>query len=141
LSCEYFGADSLPKAYDIVFCHFPYDEELGEPGLRDHPCLIIDALRDDDGNPHVRLICGTSQPPHWRETYFEVPFAEGSQAGLKSDTRFNLRKVARLPWAKEYFRNDDPPKARPLPETSVRNFGHDAAAYQRDHPDWKPFDV
>ena len=141
MAYDYFGADSRPQAYDVVFCNFPYDENLDEPGQADHACLVIDALLDNNGNPHVILMCGTSQPPYWRDTYFEVPLSEGAQCGLTKDTRFNFRKIARVPWAREYFKNDDPPAARPLPQKSVRNFGFEAAAYQRDHPDWKPFDV
>jgi hypothetical protein len=141
LSYDYFGADSLPQAYDVVFCNFPYDENLDEPGPVDHPCLVIDAMTDDDGNPWVRLLCGTSKPARWDQRYFEVPYAQGRYAGLTDDTRFNFRKIARIPWAREYFKNDDPPKVRPLPEHSVRNFGFDAAEYSRDYPDWKPFDV
>lgn len=142
MAYSFFDAGSLPAAYDVVFCNFPYDEILGEPGPGDHPCLIIDALiNDDDGNPYVRLICGTSRPAKSGERYFEVPLAEGSQAGLSSDTRFNLRKVARLPWASEFFRNHSPPRTLSLPEKSQRNLGFEAADYSRDHPNWKPFDV
>jgi hypothetical protein len=141
LAYDYFPADSLPEANDVVFCNFPYDESLGEPGPGDHPCLVYDAILDDDGNPWVRVMCGTSQPPRRYEAYFEVPHAEGSQAGLTSDTRFNFRKIARLPWAKEFFKNDDPPVACPLPEKSKRNFLFEARDYEQTNPNWKPFDV
>jgi len=141
LSDDFFEAATLPQAYDVVFCNFPYDEDLGEPGPDDHPCLVIDALSEDGADPQVIVICGTSQPPYWRDTYFEVPVSEGAQCGLSKDTRFNFRKVARVPWSREFFKNDDPPKALPLPQVAVRRFGFEAADYQRDHPNWKPFDV
>lgn len=138
MSFRYFAPESLPNAYDIVFCYFPYEERPGEPGPIDHPCLVIDAVLDDHGRPHVRLICGTSNQDRRGREYFDIPLEQGRHAGLSKDTKLNFEKFARIPWAVEYFRT---PRSAPLPPDTVADFQREAAYYQHEHPAWDPFSV
>lgn len=96
---------TLPEPFDTVWCLYPYNEKPNEPGPEGHPGLIRQAFADQDGNPWVRVVYGTSVDP-FRDgnQYFAIgKVSEIDICGLKCATRFCLERHAELPWSKEFF--------------------------------------
>jgi len=94
----------LPAPFDTVWCRFPYVEAPQVPG-KGRPGLIRQAFLDQDGNPWVRVIYGTSVDPYRRghENFAVVELVEMNMCGLKCATRFCLNREAELPYACEFF--------------------------------------
>lgn len=107
------------------------------PGPEPHPGLIRQAFADQDGNPWVEVVYGTSRDPNRNgNQYFTVSkVSELDQCNLKYATRFCFDRCMQLPWAAEYF--------EPLPGSRTPIIGHlsrygiellqvQMAYYQRD---------
>lgn len=100
----YFPVTTLPAPYDIVWCRFPLDEIPG-PGPKSRPAIVKQALQDEEGNPWVNVMYGTTKL-RMRENPFDFyvsNMTEMDHAGLFHATRFELKRCKIVPWAEEYF--------------------------------------
>lgn len=109
----------LPAAGDIVWCHFPQHEELGQPGPKPRPGLILNAFPA----LHAVLIAyGTSQKTGPGQIY-PGEFVIDDQldtAGLCRPTKFDLNKIEKLPFTADWFQIAPGfEKKRPLPKMGV----------------------
>lgn len=102
---QFFPLSTAPAPYDIVWCRFPYVEDPGVPGPESHPGLVRQAFADQDGNPWVRVVYGTSvDPMRTGRNYFTVAkMSEMDICGLYRATRFCLDRCMELPWGPDYF--------------------------------------
>lgn len=100
-----FPISTLPAPYDIVWCRFPYHDSLGEPGPKARPALVRNVAQTSDGYGEVHLVYGTTHMKHnFRKYDFVVSnAAEMDACGLYRATRFDLDKIAWIPWAEEWF--------------------------------------
>ena len=75
------------------------------PGPEPHPGLIRQAFADQDGNPWVAVVYGTSKDPNRTgyENFTVSKIPEMNMCGLKCATRFRLDRTMELPWSVEYF--------------------------------------
>lgn len=106
MTFTFFPLSTLPAPYDIVWCRFPFHEDLGNPGPKARPAVVTNvALDEDAGEGEVQLIYGTTTLKfHQRPRDFYVTnMAEMDACGLNKATRFDLDKVAWIPWAEEWF--------------------------------------
>jgi len=94
-----------PAAGEIVWCRFPQD--AGKPS-KARPVLVLEVYDDDDPQFHVRVAFGTSQ--RIRSLYAgeflvsrEINPAAYVAAGLSFETKFDLRKLADLPYDSDWF--------------------------------------
>ena len=96
---------TAPAPYDTVWCRFPYNEAPNQPGPVPHPGLIRQAFADQDGNPWVRVVYGTSvEPFRTGNQYFSVAkLVDMDMCGLKCATRFCLARTSEVPYCVEYF--------------------------------------
>ncbi len=101
----YYPLSTAPAPYDIVWCRFPYEEAPDKPGPEPHPGLIRQAFADQNGNPWVEVVFGTSKDPlRSGNEYFTISkVSEMNACNLKYATRFCFRKCMQLPWSEEYF--------------------------------------
>ncbi len=101
----YYPTSTLPAALDIVWCHFPVDLDLGNPGPKPRPGLVAETGISEDDNPEVHVIYGTSKLKHdTRPLDFYVEnYHDMHDAGLYQATRFDMDRHLWLPWAKEFF--------------------------------------
>ena len=129
---RYYPKDSLPVAFDVVWCHFPYAEAPDEPAPVQHPTIVRQPLFDEDGNPFVRVIYGTSQEPLIRGNEFFTVSTELRRSGLSRPTRFCIDRQADVPWAEEYFEpsSSGRPRVARLSSVAIRDFQIQLAYYQ-----------
>lgn len=75
------------------------------PGPEPHPGLIRQAFADQNGDPWVKVVYGTSVDPNRRgNQYFTVSkVSEMDACNLRYATRFCFDRCMELPWAAEYF--------------------------------------
>lgn len=105
MAWDYFPLSTVPASYDIVWCRFPFQETPGQPGEKSRPGLVRGSLADQDGNPWVRVVYGTSQNVFLRDhRYLTIAnAAEMDACGLYRATRFDLLTCEELPWCSEFF--------------------------------------
>lgn len=94
-----------PAPYDTVWCRFPFAEEPDLPAPKARPGLIRQAFADQDGNPWVRVVYGTSVDPYrgGNENFTIAKLDDMDMCGLKCATRFCLTRTAELPYCEEFF--------------------------------------
>ena len=134
---NFYPLSTAPAPYDIVWCRFPYVEEPELPGPENHPGLIRQAFADQQGNPWVRVVYGTSVDPNRRgNQYFTISkVSELDACGLLRATRFCFDRCMELPWAAEYF---EPPRSMPTPiigcltQYAIQILQVQMSYYQRD---------
>jgi hypothetical protein len=75
------------------------------PGEKPRPALVRQAFADQDGNPWVSVVYGTSKDPYSNSLmhFSVVTLPEMDICGLKQATRFDLTRVMTLPWSREFF--------------------------------------
>lgn len=75
------------------------------PGPEPHPGLIRQAFADNNGNPWVQVVYGTSVDPNrLGNQHFTVSkVSELDACGLWRATRFCFDRCMELPWSVEYF--------------------------------------
>lgn len=102
---SFYPLSTVPAPYDIVWCRFPYNEKPDFPAPEHHPGLIRQSFADQDGNPWVRVVYGTSVDPFKAgNEYFTVAnLPQMDMCGLKCATRFCLARHAELPWGPDFF--------------------------------------
>lgn len=100
-----FPLSILPAPYDIVWCRFPFDESLGEPGPKPRPALVRNAATRSNGTAEVEVVYGTTNLKlNTRKFDFVVSKASEMDAcGLYRATRFDLDKLLWLPWTTKWF--------------------------------------
>ncbi|WP_143051854.1 hypothetical protein [Sphingomonas palmae] len=132
----FFPFSTLPAPTSIVWCRFPYVEDVDKPGPKPRPAIVKRASADQDGNPWVHVAYGTTQKLFLTGlTNFTVSnVADMDACGLWCATRFRLDRVALVPWADEFF-SDAPGRASPvmgrLSEHQVQLLRYQSALLQR----------
>jgi hypothetical protein len=136
---SYFPASTLPAPLDIVLCRFPDHLDLGKPGPKRRPGLIIQTAISETGlRGEVRVVYGSTNLKSFKRQndLYVVNYKEMYEAGLHKATRFDLDKVLWLPWADEFFEKPQhihyqSPVIGHLPENSYRLLGHLLAERER----------
>ncbi len=116
-----------------MWCRFPYDEEPNFPAPDDHPALVRQVARDQDGNPWVTVVYGTSQPLGHGIDRYEIPPAELASLGLNRTTTLCLWRERTIPYASEFFAllpGRTTPTRRAMSEALKRDFQIHAGYYQ-----------
>lgn len=98
----------LPRFGDLVWCRFPFG---GQPTNARHPALVIDIYKEENADPEVLLIGGTSanKKGSWtrsiKPTDFILQGAVLAPAGLTNPTaiQFEAGAITTLPWNDTYF--------------------------------------
>ncbi len=95
----------MPAPTSIVWCRFPYVEEIDRPGPKSRPAIIKRGNADQDNNPWVHVAYGTTKKLFLlgMEHFTVSNMADMDACGLYCATRFRLDRVALLPWAREFF--------------------------------------
>ncbi len=100
------SAFPLPALGEIVYCRFP--EAVGRPGPKPRPALVTALAEFDDGTKGVVVAFGTSQKTtELLAGEFLIAPADAEAyraAGLSFATKFDLRRLATLPYTDEWFR-------------------------------------
>jgi hypothetical protein len=100
------SAFPLPDLGDIVYCRFP--QNLGKPGPKPRPALVIGIGEFADHTMAVVVAYGTSQKTNQLHSgEFLISPADGAAyqaAGLSYPTKFNLTLRATVPYTDEWFR-------------------------------------
>lgn len=101
----FYPFSTAPAPFDIVWSRFPYVEKPNCPAPKARPALVRQAFADQDGNPWVEVVYGTSRDPYSNSlVHFSiVTLAEMDVCGLKQATRFDLNRTMNLPWSREFF--------------------------------------
>lgn len=102
----FFGIGTLPRALDVVWCHFPTDELPKQPGPKPRPALVRGVrVSKDHKRGYVEVTYGTSKAtPNERPLDLHIcNHSEMNVAGLAQQTCFVLARTILLPWAAEYF--------------------------------------
>ena len=97
----------VPAAGRIIGCNFPYENAPTSPGPDFRPCIVVRAEEDLSGKFLV-VVYGSGQGTTalhgktLKSTQFELePGVDGNT--LDVQTRFNCKKVVRLPFNTEWF--------------------------------------
>ncbi len=102
----YYGATTLPKPGDVVWCHFPLREMPGSPGPKPRPAIVRRTFLDPrTSRSSVEVAFGTSKKP---KTLYRGEFVVASPGGMRAagldlPTKFDLARTVRLPWARQFF--------------------------------------
>lgn len=136
MTLNFFPPSTLPAPYAIVWCRFPYDKSLGDPGPKPRPGIVLNiALDEESGEGEVQVIYGTTQLKMMQRMndFFVTNVAEMDACGLNKATRFDLDNIAWLPWAEEWFgtlRGHTTPVIGALSPHNVRLLQYDLARRQ-----------
>lgn len=136
LSWDFFPFSTVPAPTSIVWCRFPYVEEVDRPGPKSRPAIVKRASADQDNNPWVHVAYGTSKAVFrsGMNHFIVANMADMDACGLYCATRFRLDRVALLPWASEFF-TDAPGRQSPvmgkLSDHQVRLLRHQSTMLQR----------
>lgn len=104
---KYYPVSTLPAPFDIVWCRFPDHLDLGNPGPKSRPALVLTTAISENGmTPEVQAIYGTSKlkKDTRRHDFFVTNYQEMYDAGLHQATRFDLDQILWLPWSEEFFK-------------------------------------
>lgn len=103
---NYYPLTTVPRALDIVWCHFPFNAPPFKPGPYPRPALVKSVAIGPGNVPEVEIVYGTSNLKMMKRRYdlFVVNSREMAEAGCPQATRFDLDNVIWLPWAKEFFK-------------------------------------
>lgn len=110
-----------PVAGDFVWCFFPQDDQL-EPGPKPRPGLIL-KVRSVLGTEYqfaVEVAYGTSQKvDSLYRGEFLIDRADGDAfllSGLSYPTKFNVARVAELPYNNQWFTVPPQPRYGQIPK-------------------------
>lgn len=110
-----------PVAGDLVWCFFPQDEQL-EPGPKPRPGLLLKVRRvlGEDQQFAVEVAYGTSQKVeilYSGEFLISRADADAFQlSGLSYPTKFDLSKIAELPYNDQWFAIPPRPRHGQIPK-------------------------
>jgi hypothetical protein len=136
LPWDFFPFSTLPAPTSIVWCRFPYVEEVDKPGPKPRPAIVKRASADQDNNPWVHVAYGTSKRVFLpgMNHFVVANMADMDACGLYCATRFRLDRVALIPWASEFF-GDAPGRTSPvmgkLSDHQVRLLKYQSAMLRR----------
>lgn len=110
----------LPAPGDIVWCHFPYSEALGNPGPKARPALVLAVSPEDHA---IRVAYGTTQRTnniHAGEFVLDPAEAGFSVSGLAERTKFDLGRSVQVPFDSDWFQpNPGIYATKPLPKMGI----------------------
>lgn len=89
----------LPAIGDIIWCRFTQHEDLGHPGPKPRPGLILNVFPDLHA---VLIVYGTSRTDHVYQGEFVID-DQLDTAGLSWPTKFDLNRLQKLPFNTEWF--------------------------------------
>ncbi len=84
---------------DIVLCHFPREEG----GTLLHPAMVLELVDTLGGEVFARLVYGSSKRTNpselhpWEFVIAETEMRAFAESGLHKTTRFDFKRLARLP--------------------------------------------
>ncbi|ELY4416480.1 type II toxin-antitoxin system PemK/MazF family toxin [Cronobacter sakazakii] len=93
----------LPTPGDIVWCHFPITANLGNPGPKPRPALVIAVSPEHHA---VKVVYGTSQKTdkiYKSEFVLKKTDANFSDSGLAFDTKFDMNTTVTIPYDSDWF--------------------------------------
>jgi hypothetical protein len=136
VSYDYYPFSTAPAPFDVVWSRFPYVEQPDLPGEKPRPALVRQAFADQDGNPWVMVVYGTSRDPYSNSlVHFSiVTLPEMNMCGLKQATRFDLNRAIKLPWSREFFEclsGKPTPIIGHMPDYEIRKLQTQIAYLQR----------
>ncbi|WP_285111058.1 hypothetical protein [Leclercia adecarboxylata] len=89
----------LPAIGDIIWCRFSQHVDLGHPGPKARPGLILNVFPDLHA---VLIVYGTSRTDHVYQGEFVID-DQLDTAGLSWPTKFDLNRLQKLPFNTEWF--------------------------------------
>lgn len=105
-SFTFFPLSTLPAPFDIVWCRFPTHDDLGNPGPKPRPAIVLNVAVDEETREsEVQVIYGTGTLKFDQRPgdFFVTNVAEMDACGLNKATRFDLDTISWIPWAEEWF--------------------------------------
>lgn len=119
--------ETLPKALDIVWSRFPYEERPGMPADKPHPALVFAVFERTGGLFSVQVAYGTSNlKTDTRPFDFRIQnYRAMHYAGLHQATRFDLDRIKWLPWDSDWFQS---PNAEKYPTPVIGHLIEDPIA-------------
>jgi hypothetical protein len=110
----------LPAPGDIVWCKFPEAEDLGNPGPKPRPGMVVSVAKMGHA---VEIAFGTSKKTEkvFRGEFLIAANDPGfSDSGLGETTKFDLCRTVKLPFDSDWFAPAPGPYARtPAPKMGV----------------------
>lgn len=103
---RYYSIHSVPSALEIVWCNFPKEHALGNPGPKPRPALVRAVkLNRERTRAEVEVTYGTSKLKSFERPYDLIIQNAGDLSAMRlpQATRFDLDKTIWLPWAEEWF--------------------------------------
>lgn len=95
-----------PRALDIVFTYFPYQEDNGRPALDKHPAVVLAVGMKPDGSLRLLAAYGSSRGLYQPAPSNVIVEPEHyPDSGLWYPTRFDLARHAWLDYDAKYFCN------------------------------------
>ena len=107
----------LPSIGDIIWCHFPQAPELGNPGPKPRPALVV---KVSPSTGEIAVIYGTSKKTNKiypTEFVMDPSDRDFNVSGLSHRTKFDCAAEVVLPFDSDWFA-DAPifPKLQPKPK-------------------------
>jgi len=119
----------LPAPGDIVWTFFPQSEDLGYPGPKPRPALVLFISEEDHA---VEIAYGTSQRTdkmYPGEFVLDPADAGFAISGLSARTKFDLGRTVRLPFNSNWFKpSPDVHVSSPLPKMGTLHASYMIAA-------------
>ncbi|RAU39929.1 type II toxin-antitoxin system PemK/MazF family toxin [Pseudomonas sp. RIT411] len=120
----------LPAPGDIVWCHFPSHLDMGNPGPKSRPALVVAV---SSGSHAVKVAYGTSQKvDKIYPTEFVLSPDDGEPfavSGLAAKTKFNLGDTVNVPFDSDWFHvHEGVHVSTPLPKMGVLHASYMSAA-------------
>ena len=98
----FYPAHDAPTALDVVWCRFPFVEDLNNPAPKARPGLVRRVVRKE-GQLFVEVSFGTSNRKKYSDhDLYIANLQDMIDAGLPQATVFVLDRTAVIPWAKEW---------------------------------------
>jgi hypothetical protein len=117
MAWSFYGLNSLPEPYDIVWCKWPRPSDKLKPGPWTRPVLVreVTVLEHTPTKAHYGAVIvsyGTGEFDKAARADWDLIIDDWSElkaAGLHKPTMFSLDPGfrRRLPWSKEYFLSPD----------------------------------
>lgn len=98
----------VPVSGDIVLCYYPEREDPSQPGPKARPCIVLAETKDENGEPILHLVAGTSKkldrlfPHEIIVKSSDMPF-DDSTSGLRVDTKFDISRLIQVPYSEKWL--------------------------------------
>lgn len=93
----------LPTPGDIVWCKYPHTANLGVPGPKPRPAVVMAVSPE---HHVVKVVYGTSQKTdkiYQSEFLLKKTDANFTDSGLAFDTKFDMSNVVAIPYDSDWF--------------------------------------